>query len=99
MVFIVSCLHFADRTQYLPQTGLELHIRDAIKQNESVKLVKFNFHFSDSVHTSLAKLPFTTDPTEIGQLYEKIWAVRIAITIRTKKNVCFVWLYLKISTC
>ena len=39
----------------------------------SQQSVKFNFHFSDWLYTSFAKLPFTTDP--IGQLGSKIQAV------------------------
>ena len=51
-------------------------IYDAIKQEKkmSLKSVKFNPHFSDWFFTSFAKLPFTTDPIEIGQLVPKIWA-------------------------
>ena len=36
----------------------------------SLTSVKFNFHFSDWLYISSAKLPFTTDPIEIGPWYE-----------------------------
>ena len=38
----------------------------------SLKLAKFNFHFSTWLYISFAKLPLTTDPIEIGQLVPKI---------------------------
>ena len=50
-------------------------ICDAIKQNES-EFGRFNFHFSDWLYTSsFAKLLFTTDPIEIGQLVLKMQTV------------------------
>ena len=50
--------------------------------------------------TSLAKLPFTTDPIEIDQLISKIWAVEGLQKQQERKKIFpFNWLYCKISIC
>ena len=41
----------------------------------SLKSLKFNFHFSDSLYTSFSKLNSTTNPIKIGQLVLKIQEV------------------------
>ena len=63
----------------------------------SLKLVKFSYHFSDWVHTSFAKLPFTSDPIEIGQMVPKIQQLKSCKNnLKKEETTCFVWLYLKI---
>ena len=41
----------------------------------SLKSIKLNFPFSDWLCNLFAKLPFTTDPIEIGQLVIKVRAI------------------------
>ena len=49
---------------------------DVIKQNQS-QVGQICFNFSDWLCTSFAKLPFITDPIEIGQLVPEIQALVI----------------------
>ena len=66
----------------------------------SLKSVKFNFYFTDWLYTSFAKLPFTTDPIDIGQSVSKIQAIEgLQKQKETKKLSALFWLYLKISFC
>ena len=62
-----------------------------------LKSVKFNFHFSDLLYTSFAKLLFYKRSHWNWLTTSKKWAVawRVAKTIRNKEIIGFILLYLK----
>ena len=90
---------FLDRPQGV--CGIQMELPNVMQWSKmSLKSVKIQIYFSDQLYTSFVKLPFTTDPTEIGQLVLKICPVDgLQQTTENKEIIYFVCLYLKTSFC